>query len=429
MIVRKTEREILLSRYQSNQSELVVVYGRRRIGKTYLINNVFEGRFFFCFTGLVNSNKKETLHEFTRELKERGLKDVPAVDSWFDAFAQLRRLVEQAPETAEKKVIFLDEMPWMDTHKSRFLAAFEYFFNGWASSRKDILLIVCGSMTSWIIKKILFNKGGLYNRATCLMKLKPFTLAECAQFYQSKGISLSAADQLESYMVFGGVPYYHNLLEPKFSLAGNIDQICFGENAKLVSEFERLFSTMFIHNQVYIQVIETLYKKKKGLTRAELITAAKLTNGGALTTILKDLEDCDFIRSYRPFNNKKQNTLYQLYDPFLLFHLNFLADRQQTGSFWSIFTQTPAHNAWSGYAFEMLCLHHLPQIQKALGISGVITKYCSWYGKYGKNSAQIDLVLDRADNVINICEMKFTPAEFELTKAEQEKLVQRRELF
>ena len=339
--------------------------------------------------------------------------DVPR--DWFEAFDALRALMMKT-KTEDRLLIFIDEMPWMDNRKSDFLPAFEHFWNGWASGRKNVMLIVCGSSTSWITKKIFRNKGGLYNRTTRQIALKPFTLAECMEYYADRGVSMNTQDVIESYMIFGGIPYYLRLMERRYSLALNVDRICFGEAAPLRYEFERLMDTLFVNPEKHILVLEALHAKKKGLTREAIATLIDFGNGGNLTRILLELEECGFIRRYKPFSKGKNRALYHLADPFVAFHLTFIANADGE-NFWSTYADNAGHRAWSGNAFEQVCLAHIGQIKKALGISGIHSGVYSWVSRGGDKGAQIDLVIDRADRVVNLCEIKFAKGPFEIDRA------------
>ena len=420
MVGRKEEQRILHELALSEESEFVVIYGRRRIGKTFLVRETFGNEFFFSYTGIANMSARQQRTEFAKALREFGWSpkdggvDIP--ETWFDAFDALRTLIEMA-NTKDRQIIFIDEMPWMDNKKSDFIPAFEHFWNGWASGRKNIMLIACGSATSWITKKIFRNKGGLYNRITRQISLKPFTLAECREYFSSRDVVMNTQDIIESYMIFGGIPYYLRMIEKRFSLALNVDRICFGEAAPLRHEFERLMDTLFANPTKYIEVLEALHTKKQGLARETIANLINFGNGGNLTRILLELEECGFIRRYKPFGRGRKNgALYHLTDPFVAFHLTFI---RKIGSenYWSSYTDNAGHRAWSGYAFEQVCLAHVEQIRKALGISGVLTDASSWISRSAENAAQIDLVIDRGDRVINLCEIKFAKGPFEIDRA------------
>jgi len=411
LVGRKTELEQIHKICISEQSEFVAVYGRRRVGKTFLIREGCKGRFDFYITGMANVNTRQQLLNFHLALKKYDLaakEDTPA-ENWLMAFQRLVALLEA--KTGEQKIIFLDELPWLDTAQSGFMPALEHFWNSWASARKDIKLIVCGSAASWMINKLIHNKGGLHNRVTHRIKLEPFTLVECEAFLKNRKAVFDRYQIIQLYMVMGGIPFYLNQVDPDSSAAQNIDRICFRENGLLVTEFEDLFRSLFNKAEKHILIIEALSKKVKGLTRDEILTATKLTNAGSSTRILTELEESGFIRRYYPFGKKERNSLYQLSDFYSLFYLRFIKNRQDENN-WVNGLDDPKHRSWSGYAFEQVCLAHVKEIKQALGISGVQTSVSSWKGK----TAQADLVIDRKDQVINICEMKFSIGNFSITK-------------
>jgi hypothetical protein len=432
MIGRKEERRLLLDLAASEESEFVVIYGRRRVGKTYLVREIFADELFFSYTGAANVTAGKQRAEFAKALIDHGWDsaDTPAdaFSDWFEAFDGLRSLIEMANKQ-ERIFLFIDEMPWMDNKKSDFVAAFEHFWNGFASGCKNIMLIVCGSATSWITKKIFRNKGGLYNRTTRQIHLKPFTLVECRDYMASRGVAMNTHDLIESYMIFGGIPYYLRMMDKKYSLALNVDTMCFADSAPLKLEFDRLFETLFSNPEKHIHVVEALHARKCGLRREDIAGAVDFGNGGNLTRILKELEECGFIRKYKPFGKGKNGALYQLSDPFTAFHLSFIRNARSE-NFWSVYTDNAGHRAWSGYAFEQVCLSHTNQIKTALGISGVLTDVSSWRGRGDQNEgAQIDLVIDRNDGVINLCEMKYASGLYEIDKAYDLALRRKAELF
>ncbi|MDR0817355.1 MAG: ATP-binding protein [Clostridiales Family XIII bacterium] len=431
MIGRQEERAELLSLAASDDPHFIVVYGRRRVGKTYLVRETFGDSFTFQFTGIAGSNLKEQLTAFVKALSHYGKTDMGEVNDWFDAFHELRGLIEAAvPAVPGKKIIFLDEMPWMDTHKSRFVQAFEHFWNGWASGRRDILLIACGSATAWITKKIFKAKGGLYNRVTRQMFLAPFTLAECRAYFDAKKIRIGDYDLMESYMIFGGIPYYLGMFEGKYSLAQNVDRMCFREGAPLRQEYDSLFHSVFNNPDKHLRVIETISGKKKGLTREEIVSGTGIADGGNLTKILSELELSGFIRVYKPFVGHKKTALYQLSDFFTSFYLTYMAGGEsQNGHRWSASLDSGKHHAWSGYAFEQLCLAHIPQIRHSLGIDVIVSFTSSWRSRSSDNGAQIDLLIDRNDGIINLCEMKYTTSVFRIDKRYEENLRNKRGAF
>ena len=430
IIGRKEEQQILHSAVQSENSEFVAEYGRRRVGKTYLIRETFGYKFTFQHTGLAKGNTKEQLFSFAISLRDAGYDDCPIPKSWLEAFSLLSAYLKNS--TDEKKIVFLDELPWMDTPRSNFISAFEHFWNGWASARKDIVLIICGSATSWIINKVINDHGGLHNRVTKQIALQPFTLKECEMFAKSKGLEMSRYQLAECYMVLGGIPYYWSLLEKGLSLAQNIDKIIFAKNGKLSNEFNQLYASLFKSPEQYIDIVTALGKKKAGMTREEIIAATDKYSNGALSKVLDELEYCGFIRKYNGFDKKSKQAIYQLIDNYTLFYFKFIQQNENNDEhFWSASIDSAMHRAWSGLAFERLCMAHTQQIKVALGISGVLSNVYSWRKEADETSdgAQIDLLIDRNDQVINLCEMKYSLSEYAIDAEYEQKLRNKKSAF
>jgi hypothetical protein len=292
------------------------------------------------------------------------------------------------------------------------------------------LLIVCGSASSWITNKLLNNHGGLHNRITGQIHLRPFTLLECEQFYRRQHIAISQHEIVENYMIFGGIPFYISLMRRELSMTQNVDNLLFAENAPLKNEFKNLYASLFKKAENHIKIVEALSNKRKGLTREEIIETTKLPNGGSINRIFDELELCGFIRRYRSYGKKTRDTIFQLIDFYTLFYFNFLKDRSVLDEhYWSHFIENARHRAWSGYAFEQVCLAHLSQIKQTLGISGILTSAYSWRSSGSESGAQIDLVIERNDRVINLCEMKFASEKFSIDKKQDESLRNKRAVF
>ena len=421
IIGREEEKRKLTYYYELDDSEFLVVYGRRRVGKTYLIREFFNQKFCFYFTGLANVTTEQQLLNFQLAINEQTDNEFPCEKLWLLAFEQLKSVIKKSEQ--KKKVIFIDEISWIDTPKSDFMTAFEHFWNHFCAARNDILLIACGSATSWLINKIFNNKGGLHNRVTRQMEISPFTLSECETYFSSKNISFERYQIVESYMILGGIPYYLSLMEKGKSLAQNIDLLFFVRKALLKNEFQNLYASLFRHSENHISVVESLSKKISGLTRDEISKATHMSSGGGLTKVLSELESCGFIRQYQTFDYKSKNALYQLTDFYTLFYFQFIKNQAINDTdYWLHTIDSPKHHAWSGFAFERVCLAHAAQIKKALGISGVKTYLFSWASKNADNKAQIDLCIDRNDHVINLCEMKYSFHQFMIDKSYAEQL-------
>lgn len=319
----------------------------------------------------------------------------------------------------EKKVIFIDEIPWLDTPRSGFLSALEYFWNSFASARKDVLLIICGSATSWIINKVLKNHGGLHNRVTYRIHLQPFTLYECEQYAKYLGMRASHYDLIEYYMILGGVAFYWSRLDKGLSVAQNIDNMIFSETGFLHNEFNELYDSLFNEPESYLKIIHALGTIRMGMTRDELVKEGGITSNGKLTRTLEDLTECGFIKRIPSYGGKAKDDLIQLVDNFTIFYYKYMKENLNNDEhFWSNSYNSTIRSAWTGLAFERVCFQHIPQIKQAMGIAGVAIQCYSWKAKGDALSSgtQIDMVLDRRDNIINICEMKFSKGEYTITK-------------
>ena len=420
IVGRKREKDVLSRCLSSKRPEFVVVFGRRRVGKTYLIKEFFNGQFTFYATGLSDEKTSGQLKAFQTSLLSYGSTEKNMPKDWFEAFMRLQKLVsnDQAyrDPVSGKKVIFLDELPWMDTARSDFRSALEYFWNSWASSQEDLLLIVCGSATSWIINHMLKERKGFHNRITKRIQLLPFSLKECEELLENNDVIMTREQVMEGYMVFGGIPYYLNMMDPRLSLAQNIEELIFKPYGDLKEEYTELFHSLFKKPEKHIAIIESLAEKKSGKIRKELAENPKIGGGSMLTKDLDELEQCGFIRKYTDYTLPANGACYQLIDPFALFSLRFLNRRRQNS--WMEYLQSPSYLAWRGNAFEICCLNHISQIKAALGITGVDTMEYAWRSKESDPGAQIDLLIDRKDGVINLCEMKFTDSAFEMNKDE-----------
>ncbi|MCR5790579.1 MAG: ATP-binding protein [Lachnospiraceae bacterium] len=427
IIGRNKELKVFENAVKDNKSHFIAVYGRRRVGKTFLIREAFGHRFTFQHAGLSEGDLKEQVFAFETSIADSGGKANEKTANFLQAFEDLKELVRSSGE--KKKVIFIDELSWMDTRNGDLLTALEHFWNGWASARNDIVLIVCASATSWMLSKVIHNKGGLYNRLTDEIHLRQFKLAECEEFVRSKKIALNRDQILQYYMVFGGVPYYWEFVEKGFSVPQIIDRMFFEEDAPLRDEYKYLYSSVFKNPDVYLKIINALAKKKAGMTREEIAGIKGISNSGDLTMKLDELQSCGFVRKYNAFGMKKKGALYQLVDFFTLFYYEFLDNEPSDDHYFTNQINTPAINTWKGLAFERVCMEHLNQIKMKLGISGVQTEANSWYCRpdpdKGLFGSQIDLIIVRADRIINLCEMKYSDTEYMMSKQDDDKLKKR----
>jgi hypothetical protein len=428
---REDEIRLLEKQLKLPQSSFVAIYGRRRIGKTFLIREVFARQTVFECSGLNENNTSLQLENFYLSLnkvyKKNIAKQLPS--NWLQAFDALTQYIDTL-KTTKKKIIFLDEVSWFDTPKSGFKAALDNFWNQYASKRTDIILIICGSAASWIISKVINDRGGLHNRITCKISMQPFTLKETAAFLKLQKVDLVQKDIVQLYMATGGVPFYLNDIERGESVPQIIEKLFFAKNASLKNEFDNLYAALFKNSGDHIAIIKALAAKNKGLTRNEIIKLTKLASGGGLTTTLQELISCGFIKPIYPVNKTKEDILYRLLDEYSIFYLRFIAEGKGNARWLDMFN-TNTYKVWCGFAFENVCLRHTESIKKALGITGILTSEYSWQYKDVKatTGAQIDLLIDRNDNCINLCEVKFYNGHFEVTKQYADILLQKQLKF
>ena len=428
MIGRDEEKVKLLRANASEYSQFVTVYGRRRVGKTFFVRETFDYTFTFQHTGLAKTGLKGQLKAWQSSLKYSGHK-AACPKTWLEAFDQLKDFILLSGD--ERKVIFIDEMPWMDTPRSGFIPALEHFWNGWASARKDITLIVCGSATSWIINKLIRNKAGLRGRVTTKIRIQPFTLAECERYAEAAKLGMTRSQIAECAMIMGGIPYYWSFLKRGNSLAQNIDELFFSEDGDLCNEYDELYTSLFKNPEPYMKIISMLGTKKYGLTREQILSGGVQDNG-KLTEILDNLEQCGFIRKYSAFGYRSNNAVYQLIDCYTLFYHRFIRENNTKDErFWSHNVGSPIYYNWCGLAFESLCFLHVNQLKQALGITGVASNVCSWRSPASDEGkgAQIDMLIDRNDGIIDICEMKFTKEPFRVQGETLEDVQNKRSRF
>ena len=433
LIGREPEIEKIDRIMQSGQAEFLAIYGRRRVGKTFLIRQYLKDSLVFDFTGTKDGIKEQQLlnffAEYTKRAGSKTQKQPPL--SWQDAFSFLATYLRTLSKLKRKQVVFIDEMPWLDTPKSGFISALEFFWNQHASAMNNVLLIACGSASSWIKKKLINARGGLYNRVTQRINLLPFNLYETELFLNELGVKLPRQQIVELYMAMGGIPFYLKEIVKGKSATQHIDATCFSPQGLLYAEYTQLYHSLFKNADQHINIIEALASKPQGMTRLAIALKTQLSEG-SLSRTLEELSECDFISLYQPFINKKKTSIYKLTDLYSLFYLKFIKPNKKNGkNTWEQLSTKSGFAAWSGYAFENICMMHVGQIKKALGISGVYTTTSSWMfkGNDALPGAQIDMIIDRADQTINLCEAKFTKENFAITKKYAAELRMKKSVF
>ena len=434
IIGRRKEMQLLEQYTASDRAEFIAIYGRRRVGKTFLIRQYFNNRFSFDITGIIEGRKTDQMAAFNDALKQYGYHGTKP-RTWLDAFFALRDLLKEKIAKAapgDPCIVFIDEMPCFDTPKSGFVQALGHFWNSWAAWQPTLKLIVCGSATSWMVRNVIDNHGGLHNRVTHELALKPFTLHETEEYFTARHFNWSRLGILHTYMAVGGIPYYLSLFNPDESPAQGIDRLFFSADGELHKEYHRLFYSLFRSPEPYLKIINLLATKPSGLTRDEISKLLKTDNNGRLGNMLTDLIYCDFIR-YHHVKEKKikvNSGIFKLSDFFTLFHHSFAQKAiNGTGRRWAQMQGTPAVNSWLGLAYERIVSSHVSCVKKALGIENVATEFYSWRSKNPDMPAQIDLLIERADKMINLCEIKYSETSYTLDKSEYLKIGNRVETF
>jgi AAA+ ATPase superfamily predicted ATPase len=440
IIARKKEKDELFKIYNSNRPEFIAIYGRRRIGKTYLIQNYFQDKgFFFYITGVPEGTTNEQLFNFNEEYIDvfplAIERTVPK--TWAEAFSRLRRQLTTINQN-EKIVIFIDELPWIATHKSGFIAALSHLWNRYLSNNPSIKLIICGSAASWIIKHIVDAKGSLHNRLTKQIRLQPFDLTETEIYLREKKINLDRKQIIDIYMAIGGVAAYLNYIEPGKSSQQIISEVCLShQNTSLYGEFNRLFKALFKNHHIHITIIKALSTVRSGMNRETLIAKTNITSASVLNKVLNELIESGFIAETNFFHNKSKNKVYRIIDEYSLFYLKWYNEIknqrvESTGNYWLSLLNSRAYNSWAGFSFESICYNHINPIAHALGISGILYSYSTWsYNTIDNNDkgVQIDLIIDRPDNCINLCEIKYSNSKFTITKQYAKDLLYKKEKF
>jgi uncharacterized protein len=412
LIGRIPETEILKEALNNSKSDLITVYGRRRVGKTFLIREFYGKNIVFEVTGLFGGRMKDQLQNFSKEVFKRTKKTVPVITSWFEMFTVLENYLDTKKDT-KKKVIFIDELPWIATARSKFLMAFENFWNNYCTKRDDLVVVICGSAASYMVQKIIKNKGGLHNRVSRKIRLLPFNLQETKLFLKSRGIKYTDYDTLQVYMAIGGVPHYLEKLQKGLSVSQNIDRLCFSKDGVLNEEFKQLYASLYDDSERHMIIIRALAETNKGLTRKELVKNSGIASGGDFSLKLEELIESGFVSEYAYYHNKKQLTLYRLSDEYSKFYIKFIEKNKNGGEgTWQTLSASQSYKSWSGFTFETVCLKHVKQIKKALKIDAIYSTNHSWFNE----NTQVDLLIDRADNIINLCEMKFYNAQFTIDK-------------
>lgn len=437
---RVDEIKTLKRLFDSKKAEFLAVYGRRRVGKTYLIHEYFKDKgVYFSITGSADTPKKLQLKNFHREFLSMfpNLHELKEPDSWDEALYNLKDAIIKI-DTSKKIIIFFDELPWLASSRSGFLPALQYIWNQHLSHLNNVLLIVCGSAANWIIKKVINDKGGLYNRLSEVIKLNAFTLDETEKFLLSQHVKLSRKQIVELYMVMGGIAKYLTYVRSGDSATQTINRLCFTPQGQLAGEFNNLYQSLFDNAQMHVQIVKGLAKQKSGLLCKDLQEDLNISSGGQLTSVLDELQESGFTTARSDFLKKNKDKKIWLIDEYSYFYISWIEPVKSDivlgndKDYWIKMSSNPHWKTWSGYAFESICFKHIAQIKKKLGISAVLTSETQWsYRPKDKSEkgAQIDLIIDRNDDCINLCEIKFYNTEFAIDRNYANELQHKIDIF
>lgn len=432
MIGRKKEIARIESLLQSDSSEFLAITGRRRVGKTYLIDTILRDYYCFSLTGIQNANMKTQLVNFATKLAEYSGADLKIPDNWQIAFLYLKNYLKTLDKN-KKQVVFIDELPWIATTKSGFVQFLAHFWNDYLSKEKHFILVICGSATSWISQKIINDVGGLHNRVTENIHLYPFTITETRAFLEEKKLQFSLQDTSKLYMTLGGIPFYLENIRKGESFAQTIERLCFSPTGILYNEYDNLFKALFNNAELHQQIVGILATHHQGMSHQEILNKLdKKQADGSYQRAIEELLVSDFIIETTPFGKKKRGKTYRLIDEFSIFYHRFMKpNRKYTQGIWLQLAESQGFKIWSGLAFETLCHKHIDLIKKALGISSVYTEISGFQmaATPEAEGVQIDLLIDRKDNCINLCEIKFHHLPFSINKDYYQQLLTKKERF
>lgn len=433
MIGRKKEIEKIERLLASGRSEFLAITGRRRVGKTFLIDAMLGQNYCFSMTGIQNGSMTAQLVNFSVKLSEYN-REAPqkTPENWQMAFLYLKTYLKTL-DKEKKQVIFLDELPWIATPKSGFVQMMAHFWNDYLSKEPHFILVICGSATSWISQKIINDPGGLHNRVTENIHLYPFTISETHAFLKNKGLSFSLQDLAKIYMTLGGIPFYLENLRKGESFPAAIERMCFSPNGILHNEYANLFQALFNNADIHQQIVSVLATRHYGMSHTEILSQIGMKQAtGSYQRAMEELIISDFVVENTPFGKKKRGSIYRLVDEFSIFYHRFIkSNKKYTQGIWQQLAESQTYKIWAGYAFETLCTKHIDAIKRALGIAAVYTEIYSLHipGTSEAEGLQIDLLIDRKDGCINLCEIKFHSSPFAISKDYYQQLLEKKQRF
>lgn len=449
MIGRKKELALLNSLCEEEKSKLVVVHGRRRIGKTFLVDYMFQTHrkdcLFFKFTGSADQNSSVQKDYFVEAIYE-WFKVEPSkpIEKWHEVFIFLKRTIEA--EIKEKNhqgkvIVFIDEVAWIDKHnKAGFLSAFGHFYNTYIEKNNNLIVILCGSNASWIKNKILKDTSGpLYHRVDVEIPLYPFDLQETKEYLiKEKRFDIDDKSVVDIYMILGGVAKYLSYLDSKLSIAQNINKLFFSLHAPLYSEYEALFKSLFYDKSSnHRKIMDLLISKQSGFEMMEIEKLLKEIKSSTLRVNIEELIDTGFIKPIARYAHASRNTKYIACDPLCNFFIKWVQplSKNDIASLIDYFeTKSTSHDyiIWQGFAFEMVMISNIELYLKARGLSSGVKSIGYWdytTQSEDESGAQIDILIEYIGNTYDIVECKYYNDEFIIDKAYAKNIQNKKEMF
>ena len=407
---RKKELSLLEESYLSSKSEIFTVYGRRRIGKSTLIE-IFARQKpnFFSFEGIEGQNSSFQIKHFTEMLKKQlqdPLLSSIQFQSWDAVFTYVSERLMTKTRPNEKIIFFLDEIQWMAAGRSSFISLLKYYWdNYWKKS--NVLMILCGSIASFMVNKVVHSKA-LYGRIDHEILLKGLHPFEAKAFFADK--HKSTEEILKYYLILGTIPKYLEYINPSRSFQWNMNKLFFSSHGSMINEIKKIFYSQFKESTIYFDIVKLL--KSGPLALSEICTRLKIKSGGGLKRYLTNLENAEIIRSHVPFNRKANSRLkkYVLSDEYLNFYFKYLEpnlriiEESESEKLFETLTKN-SFDVWLGFAFEKFCIKHNSWLADLMGFKDDVL-IASPYFERKDQRFQIDLVYLRADKVITICEIK-----------------------
>jgi AAA+ ATPase superfamily predicted ATPase len=404
-IGRKVEIAQLTALIDLPRPSIAVIYGRRRVGKSELIRHVTQGKNVLSFEGLEGQPKHKQIKNFLFQLSAQSNIREKNISDWPDALILLRTLTQDG-----QWIIILDEFQWMANYQNELVSVIKMIWEKYLSQNPDLTLILCGSIASFMKSKVL-KSSALYGRTDYELNLHELNLSEISEFFPGKG----SDEVIDTAMLVGGIPKYLELISEYPSLYDALEPLAFSQDGFFKTEYDRLFASHFGKKPIFMKIIQTLATNPYGLTTGKLAKEMQVASGGTLCHQLDDLESAGFLHSIIPFDKPEGSKLrkYILMDAYVRFYHSIIRGSMKETTppntqFHAIMS-SPRYAAWAGMAFEFLCMRHHKEISRILGFHGIPYTAGPFFQRKTLDTpgVQIDLLFERSDKILVLCEMKY----------------------